>query len=745
MRVRALLGASAVTFALLAGCSRSADPARAAGPIPDPPVAVVPDPLPAAPPPRWASGLDAAAFAGNVAGLDRVRARMRTAAALRAPAIEAYPAALTDMADPADPAASVSSPSQAAAREVWTALGALKSEAASLSALSRSPARMRSATGVPEFSSETIAGSVATFAGSNDPSFYNHITFDGDTSWFVYDDSARGRIHWIHAFHDADGNTHNLVRDSLVYRWPYAPAAPVLMASFSHRLNYDGYELSEGLADGDGDGSLNGSAPGTDLRQRKEVTVTLRDTVWKSVWLMDHGPDDSTGEGSIAAFADSLFVKGVAVAGTRSFDGDGDRLAFSGPAGAPMVVRTESFHLDADGLRIHFDGANGPGEDGDYFAAGDNPLYPFTVAVLTAAGDTLSVHAYGDADGDGYYADPAYGAANRVWETGRYLKRDGCKSYRDSLVKTLGEPADARDDRVAYYRSDAVRLDGGEAHGSNRAPDSLGFSGAGAKTGRAGQAGTFVREETRAVEGGWERVWRKDVFSVPGVHGVHDATGPEWIWEERRYAPGGDSTVASGGMGADGSIAYADLLPGGARASGAYDPGTGRFRDTLAFNRAYEFCEGVYRAGDGTGDFTFNLRPADGAGTWTRMILAAEGGGFRVTAIHEPDRYAYSILGDTVTWKTSYGDTAAAFTAFPALPRGGGRYLVLESIADGAGRRLAEAEFAFEADRSGRGTFRGLASEPLPPPVEMLFGSDGPDTKAISWPENAILSTSSDR
>ena len=537
---------------------------------------------------------------------------------------------------------------------------------------------MWSVAGIPEFAEGTTS---ATFAGNHDLSFHNHITYDGDTSWFVYDDSAQGRIHWIHAFHDADGNTHNLVRDSLVFRWPFAPAAPVLTASFSRRLNWYGYELCEGLADGDGDGSLNGSAPGTALRQRKEFTVTLGDTAWKSVWLMGHGGSDAAGDGLPVMFADSMFVKGAAVAGTRGSDGDGDGFVFSGPAGAPMVVRTESFHRDAGGLRIHTRGASGPGEDGDFFISGDNPLYPFTVAVLSASGDTLSVHAYGDADADGYYADPRAGAANRVWETGRYLEREGFRTYRDSLVKSLG-----------------------------------------ALETRPMMAWPFTGSHTVGVDGAETR--RKDVF------------GPaqsDWTWEERRYAADGDSTVTSGSLGPDGVFHYADLLPRGARASGWYETETGRFRDTLALEgrgmgdgHVREFCDGIHHASAGTADFALNARPADGGGTWTRMLMEPDdGGGFAVTAIRGPDRDTYRIRGDTVTWKASYGDTLAAFTA---IPLGTGGYRVLESVIDGGGGPLAEAEFEFGPDRSGRGSYRDMADGPSgrsEAAVEFVFGAEG--------------------
>ena len=415
---------------------------------------------------------------GNVAALDRIRARMRSAAALQAPRITGLTAGFTTgfttvfagnetaaSAFPAQPADRSEAAFQAASREARIALGALGG-----------------APGAP-------MGSLAS--GADDQPFHNHISFDGDTSWFVYDDSAQGRVHWIHAFHDADA--------------------------------------------------------------------------------------------------------------------------------------------------------------------------------------------------DGYYADPASGAINRVRETGRYPEREDRESYRDSLVKTLGALGNPADDRVAFYGAHAVRRDGGRTH----------------------------------------RIYR-----------------------------------------ADGTVAYADLFAGGASASGTYDPVTGRFRDTLALalkteasdkavggaKRAYEFCEGLYRAADGTGDFTWNFRPAGGAGSWTRMIPSADGsGGFAVTAIHEPEKDAYSIRGDTVTWMAKHGDTLAAFkavakpetlSALAAFPDftgftrfagftgnsdlfpGDGGYRLLESVSDGEGRMLAEADFRFGPDLAGRGMFRDLTVQPVSP-VELLFSAGG--------------------
>ena len=115
--------------------------------------------------------------------------------------------------------------------------------------------------------------------GRPDP-FNPDLSFEMDTSWFDYSDSAQGHIHWIRVFHDAEADLFGLVRDSLVYRWPYAPKAPVLTASHTRLVNFDGHITETGISDADGDGDLNRAAPGAGPRVRKEWVSTFGDTTW---------------------------------------------------------------------------------------------------------------------------------------------------------------------------------------------------------------------------------------------------------------------------------------------------------------------------------------------------------------------------------------------------------------------------------------------------------------------------------
>jgi hypothetical protein len=707
----AAVAALSVICALLSGCSKSVPAGAAVGPSPDPEPPSTLDDGSGLSALRLYSASQASAFRGHISALEGI-GRILEASARRPakpePGLRGFGAG---MAGPAIPARD--------GGQLAKGLTLLKS----------------GATGTAAQGGE--ASEWAGMAALSDDEM-TQWWFEGDTAWFVRGDSAKGAIHWIHVFHDAEGEAFSLVRDSLVYKWPYDDKAPVLIASHTTVKHWDGGEDRLGLTDDDGDGTLMGTPDGMTVRIRKERTVARGDTAFKSVWHMDHGDSSEYhghGEGRPIRFADTTLVGGRAVAWTVTSDGDGDGLALRAAGRGNVLIRNEACAVEASGSRTCVASVQGAGPDADPMTPLDNPVQRYSVAVFSPAGDTLSVTEYGDGDGDGVCSSSAPGSANRIWETRRFPARDGLKAYRDSSVRQLHDPEDESDDRLAFHMAETFTADGGVATITSGTGDGRGTFG----TGDTVRVRERIAYPDPAPQGSGDTAAALDSvirtasllpgnLADPGDDRIlawssvfHYRTRPGGIrkwrreesdpakrslaWEERLFFPDGDSLSMSGTEAGPGTGSYILATAHHAVRSGSYESAGGRIRDTIRYldhkaqGPAFDIGEGTFRAG--FGDLTLKRVYGDGKGEATRLIvIPGSDGGSEVMALSGSDTCLYLVRGDSAFWTMEKGDTTFAFAS---AARGDGGYRVTQTLMNGAGDLVAEGSYLFGRDGSGSG------------------------------------------
>ncbi|HKP96443.1 MAG TPA: hypothetical protein VJ385_11865 [Fibrobacteria bacterium] len=646
----------------------------------------------------------------------------------------------------------------------------------------------------PQLPDAKIGGMVSAFlksssGGSGKPrglgksaagpeNFSADLNFEGDTAWFVRDDSARGRIYWIHVFHDSEEDLHALVHDSLVYMWPFDGNAPVLLSSDTYVRHADGSVYHVGITGGDGKGISGEAAVDKTLRVLWEWLTVSADTAWKSSILTQTGPasgtqteDPSTyfdsGEGQTVCFADSTFIGGKVAAWIKTYDGDGDGLVLSARSGGRVVVNTESFAVAADGTRTLCRNAYGPGKDGEFFTSADNPIYPFSAILLSALGDTLSISRNGDADGDGYYIDPASNTGNRVWETSMLGPGGGFRSYRDSTVKTLNDPIGDGNERIDFYAAEATRMDGSEARISvEPKQDRAGFTASDTVLVREWRGPQTGRDSTlhlaRIIPGNltdpaddkviewsehawygsggdltyasWEFTARGPVLSGADpergilVHeeryartgmvagrwpvrswrkNIIDLEADAGKWEERRFFSDGDSLAGTGRSHPGGTGEYSFSFDGGMVNSGRYDAVTGAFQDTIRYPQRE----------DGGTDYDVCegvLQPGNGTGDYKCAYSYSKGEvqATRVILAGVNNGLSAAFLSekDSGTYRI-HEDTAVwkatrgnAASEFAIVTLRNGIHEVTVKTFDPDGAKTAEGKFTFTPDGLGTGT-----------------------------------------
>lgn len=558
-------------------------------------------------------------------------------------------------------------------------------------------------------------------AAAGDEESLPDLNFEGDTAWFDYADSARGRVNWIHVYRDPDWGVLSIVRDSLSYRWPSSDSAPPLISSSTSMRPFYGGEFRLDLSDEDGDGLLHSARQGSAVRIRKEWREAVADTVRKSVWHYDHGAALAEGgvdEGNPRSFTDTLWIGGRAIGWCVATDGDGDGLALLSAPGKALVVRTESFAAGADGQRIFTRISAGAGPDGDWQAAADNPWVSYGRTLVSPKGDTLSDWDAGDADGDGFYFDPEANA-NQVWETHRYPCGRDCAGYRDSVVKALGEPADGADDRVAFAQARVWWADGSvstvRSMPERRAAD----------FGRGDTVAVLELRSWPADGAGSDSLARAFRLAVGDLADAADdkasgislrtwyGTGSAWRETEE---------TRSGAR-----LRYTAVLSGDRRAAGTYDAAAGRFEDTLfRADGGRDIHAGAYSAKDGEAEYAADregLAPA-------RVKVERVGPAFSITAIAEGVTARYAQSGDTVLWTQSSAEGLVFHTA--AFDGEGGYRLTLAAI-DRDAVVKAEGAFRFAAEGTGSGWVGDAVGGSR---TEFKVGADG---KAVSAAQTARL------
>ncbi len=536
----------------------------------------------------------------------------------------------------------------------------------------------------------------ATQAPPEDPG--NDFLFEGDTSWFDYRDSARGTVNWVHVFRDPDNTVNALVVDTLIYRWPCLDSTPVLVGTSTSMRPYVGGEYHLVLSDEDGDGILNGASDGAPMRIRKEWRSVAGDTVRKSVWHLDHGNAElraNLDEGVPVSFSETTLVAGRAIAWSASRDGDGDGFVLRATSGHDLIVKTESFTLDATGNRWYTRLDNGDGADGDWTTAADNPWFRYGRTGVSPRGDTLEASQSGDADGDGYYYDPAPGARNLAWETHHYTSRKGYRTYRDSVVRELGDLADAGDDRVISGMARIEWPDGGiSTIRSVRKGNGSGF----------GIGDTVSVRETRRFAAGSPNEGGLDSLEREAWILAGDLASPaddQLIWSnERAWHAAGGALITSVAERHAGVWEYTAALPGDRRAEGRYEPVTGRFQDRILYQegKSTEVLTGQL-AEDGTGEVSLT-HFAGGASETVRLVATRAPGAFRIAAVSGIDTAWYTQAGDSTLCTLA---SPLRWTYLSAFADGAGGYRIFRADLDRDGAAVGQGEFGFSPDGSGSG------------------------------------------
>ncbi|GEM_PF-5724493 len=282
-----------------------------------------------------------------------------------------------------------------------------------------------------------------------------------DTSFYLLGDSALGYIHKVHAYTALEAGASVNAVDTLDYYWPYDSANAMVMGHKGARAYANGSTLRFAITDEDGDHYLNAAVPPKPIQLRKVWVTVHGDTTWKSIYHTVHGHTtfyDSIGPGATASWTDSVMVAGKTVFTQHVFDGDGDGMINTAAAGAKVKIKRDSYTIGADGIETIDYEIFGPGADGKYETEADNERYPYQSLKANATGN-LAVTKYGDADGDGFYWNPASAGTAKAWISNEYPAGDSLVGFRDSLVQELSGTGGAVK-KITYFSSTKEYKDG---------------------------------------------------------------------------------------------------------------------------------------------------------------------------------------------------------------------------------------------------------------------------------------------
>jgi hypothetical protein len=610
-----------------------------------------------------------------------------------------------------------------------------------------------------------------------------------DTAYFVYDDSSQGRILWVHAYAQSEGGAAVEARDSLTYKWPYGPNDKTVLAHRGSRAYANGARLAYAFTDEDGDGILNEAVAGTKIRLTKTWITVHADTTWKSIHHTVHGSTDfydSIGPGQDTGWVDTVFVGGKVVSWQRLMDGDKDGFVLTAAPGTKVRVNRDRYVELADGVfRIDHE-SFGPGKDGDFLAEADNERYPFSSQTIDGAGKAVADTKYGDADGDGFYFDPAAAAGgNRAWIVNAYPANDSVKATSDSLALALSGPG-GQDALVSYYSAAREYLDGRKSLTYTRIPgkdafggsdlvqvwekrDLSGWKGKGdadsvlrvtwvipgvlgdpsddkvAKTYaqtwyKPGQASVSVSEllvaEAPAAAGAapqageWTREVRLNPVSSKSVirtvyYKQFDLPKGIANWRRTDYFESGDSAVSQGGGEPGGAGSYSQVLGQGAKNAGTYDAATGAFADTtslLGFKGELSSREIAWGKVDA----------AKGTGDYqVKRMGGRDTGTVHVTV--EADGKGFKVTRTSTAGSLTFhmdGDSATMTQASGGVERTytweaiPGASRVTERDVR-AGTEVAAGEYVFGQDLSGSGTLKKTPAGKAAVEAKVQFQSDG--------------------
>ncbi len=282
-----------------------------------------------------------------------------------------------------------------------------------------------------------------------------------DTVWH-YADSATGIIQRIVVTPFSDTTGSGVLRDSIIFRFPYLQLSPYVLGQVAIKSYAGGKTVTLTVTDEDGDPLLNEAPTGYPIKLHKKWITLHGDTTWRSDMHSLYGITtfyDSIGSGSPSQWTDSIFNKGVCIWWEKTYDCDGDGMVLTHAAGGKTKIQKDSYTDLGDGsVRMDFE-AFGPGPDGDYMREADNERYPFRSVVFDAHGNEKVTTRFGDKDGDGFFWSPDAGAGNLASVVNVFQSTDSVKSRIDSLVETVPEagslPAsgDLAAAKVVYFGS----------------------------------------------------------------------------------------------------------------------------------------------------------------------------------------------------------------------------------------------------------------------------------------------------
>ncbi len=313
----------------------------------------------------------------------------------------------------------------------------------------------------------SLLNPASTFAPATPTNFSN------DTTWIQRDDSLKGYVQQLRTYNFTDSFGTGSGRDSLVFKWPYTAPNQAVLAHISFRNYSSGKKVTAKVIDEDGDGILNQCPASKLIKIRKEWTTVLGDTVLKTVTHTTHGQTsvyDSVGIGSPTSWTDSVSVLGKLVRWQETLDGDGDGFVLTHATGSKTKVIRNSYRDSQKGsLQIYYD-VFGPGADGNYLTQTDNELYPYRTVVVNDKGIDQTIVKYGDADGDGYFWNPAAGAANKAWITHVYAVTDSITVHTDSLVEVATASGKLAEARMVLFVATLKYADGSVSTVSSKFP-----------------------------------------------------------------------------------------------------------------------------------------------------------------------------------------------------------------------------------------------------------------------------------
>ncbi len=297
--------------------------------------------------------------------------------------------------------------------------------------------------------------------------------FSNDTTWIQWGDSLKGYVQQLRTYNFTDSFGTGSGRDSMVFKWPYTAPNQAVLAHLSFRTYSSGKKVTAKVLDEDGDGILNQCPASKLIKIRKEWTSVLGDTVLKTITHTTHGQTsvyDSIGIGSPTGWTDSVSVLGKVVWWQETLDGDGDGFVLTHGTGSKTKVIRNSYRNTQQGtLQINYE-IFGPGADGNYLTQADNEWYPYRTVVVNDKGIDQVITKYGDADGDGFFWNPAAGTSNKAWITHVYAVSDSITAHTDSLIEVATASGKLSEARLVLFVATLKYADGSVSAVSSKFP-----------------------------------------------------------------------------------------------------------------------------------------------------------------------------------------------------------------------------------------------------------------------------------